>query len=148
MATESFFGTNAGLVLGGTTHRLAVPLWPESQGETETVLATWSLDGRTRETLTITDSATAELRATVRYEDEPGALMALLGDAAKDDGLEYRTDLGDPGTAVACTLVWPLSRSEREDAIRPDRDRYRSHGEWETTVVLRRTDGGSWAGVV
>jgi hypothetical protein len=120
-------------------HQLAIRLRFRG-GSYADVRGVWravGLDERTIVTETF-DGGAEEVAATIRYDGDPGSLLALLRAGAGGTVLTYRPDLADDEVEFPVVLMnhGPLCR------IAPDRGRF-AYGEWEVDVVLRRVDGGS-----
>lgn len=111
-----------------------------------------------------------DLAGTVRYENEPAALMALLDAGLRNVVITYRESAG--GTAYPLLLVDVAGAVLREgyyawwspdglarhvtvvgdgpvatQLLRQDRDRL-GFGEYETRLHLRRVDGGDLTGLL
>lgn len=136
------------------THQLAVPLmiapaWGFQATRQRPRWEAWTADGTERTVFTMGE-VTHELQATVRFEDEPEALLALLVAGLEDDAtLLYRPY----GSAVSGYLELPLKLVAVVGApagqvlLKPDRERF-AFGEYEATLQLRRVDGGDLEGLL
>lgn len=133
---------------GTVQHLLAVPLSPgrELVPSVRKRRFDWFADDfASREVVTV-GSGVSEVVASIRMDDEPAELMALLGAALDHDlTLDYRWD--ESGEVFPVRVVEVLGGSPDEVALTGDRDRF-GGGEWEVRVRLRRTDGGSLAGML
>lgn len=119
-----------------TTHLLAVPLQEVEAIDTRPRTEWWSADGTARRVVTI-GTGVRELRATVRMEDQPGNLKALLRAGLHDDvTITYRR--AALGTAYPCKLV---TVEGGEAGVRRDREKVRT---WEARIHIRRVDGGTF----
>lgn len=123
---------------GVITHLLAVPLQDIQQVDPQPRFEWWSVDERSREIVTI-GGGVREIWATIRMDNDPNGLRALLRAGIQDDvTVTYRhTDLG---TAHLCKIV---RTDSGEVNVVPDRDRA-GFGEWMVRILLRRVDGGSF----
>lgn len=118
---------------------LAWPLRDPRPAKVRARFEAWSLDGSQREVLTI-GSGMPEILAEIRFADDGPDLLDMLDAGASGATLTYYPDLDQTGTNYPCLLVEPAG--DRVEALR---DRARSiRGEYEVTVRLRRTDGGTF----
>lgn len=136
---------------GGTeqTHLLAVPLgvvrairpsrkWGERHDW-------WAVSDRDRRTVTI-GQGTREIVWTNRLENDPVGFMDMLEQALLYDlTLAYVPIYG--GTQYPFRVVEVIGSAEDEAAIDPDRQRF-GGGEWEGAFRARRTDGGTFDGLL
>ncbi len=127
-------------------HQLAVPLLlSPAQGfrpaQRQRAWRAWNATGSERVTFKLGDPV-YEISATIRFDDEPNALMALL-DAGLNDNVEL-TYWPNSGIYFPCLLVAISGAADDEVAILPDRERF-GFGEWEVSVLLRRVDGGDFS---
>lgn len=132
---------------GETVHLLAVPLSPVREIRPSTRVARydwWAWNNVDREVVTV-GSRVWEVVATIRLEDEPVELMDMLA-TALDDDLTLTYQMSAEGTEYPVRVVEVLDSEGGDLGIIGDRGRY-SFGEWEVQVRLRRTDGGSLAGM-
>ena len=91
-----------------------------------------------REIVTI-GTGVYEIRASIRFENEPDELKALLRTAQRSDVTLYYTE---GSNIYPVRLVEVLGAGGDDTPLTPDRDRY-GFGEWECRVHLRRTDGST-----
>jgi hypothetical protein len=116
--------------------------WPLRNPRPATVRSrwgAWSLDKTEREVLTVGAGA-AEMYAEIRFQGSGPDLLEMLDAGASGAMLTYYPDLDVTGTNYPCELVEPEG-----DRVEILRDQARSmHGEYEVTVRLRRTDGGTF----
>lgn len=131
---------------------LAVPLTTNAPAGGFTSIARrrrWfgdSADFSTRQVFVL-DAGVDEIVATIRYEDQPDQLRALLRAGMDGAALIYRPYGPYPNLEIPCLLVEIVGAGPDEDLIKPDRDRWQL-GEWETTIRLRAVDGGTFAGIL
>ncbi|HSH44474.1 MAG TPA: hypothetical protein VK966_01325 [Longimicrobiales bacterium] len=134
MATAALKG-DARLEYGATTHLLAAPLLELEPADVQPLKQFESADLTTRHIVTIGDGV-RELHGTIRFENEPNALKALLRAALyEDETVTYRESGGGTGYPVKI-----VGTDTGGAALRPDRQRY-GFGEWEVRVHLRATSG-------
>ena len=121
------------------THLLAVPLLQVAPVTRRQRFDWWSADLTTREVVTVGDGV-AEVFATIRCENDPAGLVAMLR-AALDQDVEltyfmaYEDSEGFPVHVVAI-----VGASGDDIPLEPDPDRF-GFGEYLVRVQLRRTDG-------
>lgn len=119
-----------------TTFLLALPLRELTPVDIQPRFEWWSANESARRIVLI-GNGVRDLWATIRMDDEPAALKALLRAGLHDDVvLTYRLSAG--GVGYPCKLV---ETDTGEAEIKPDRDR-RAFAEYETRIRLRRVDGG------
>lgn len=154
MATAHLYG-NAELeydgVSGPVVHLLAVPLM-RVPGDGFQLTAgrlrweSWNAEGTEREVFTL-GTEVQEVQATVRYENEPAALLELLRTALEEDAeLRYRPH-GGAGLEYPVKLVTVVGAPPGRILLKLDRVRW-SLGEYEATLLLRRVDGGTLEGML
>jgi hypothetical protein len=120
-------------------HQLAIPLLQIEPVDRMERHDWWAADLDNREVVTV-GAGVYEIMATVRFENEPANLKALLRTALRDDVTLFYT-LGS--TIYPLRLVAVLGASGADETpLAPDRDRY-GFGEWECRLHLRRTDGST-----
>lgn len=122
-----------------TTLALAWPLRNLRPATFRSRFAAWSLDGTEREVLVVGDGC-AEIVADIRFGPNGAAILEMLDAGASGAALTYYPDLDVTGTNYPAHLVSP--DADAVEAMR-DRDRW-MRGEYEATVRLRRTDGGTF----
>lgn len=102
----------------------------------------WNDDGTIRETFAL-GTTTEEIRGRIRFDDTPDELRAMLEEARWNDvTLTYRPT-GAGGPTYPTKLVSVAGAPPGEIVIVPDQSRY-VHGEYQTELILRRVDGGSF----
>lgn len=139
MATSSWHGTNSGFTYGASTHRCRVVPRLERAARVKRRYAVDTLDLTDREVITV-GSGVEEMTVTVRYDDEPTSLKAMV-----DWGMDGNSVVFWPNLAGGFSYPGFIVEPAGDQAIiKPDRDRHRSHGEWEATFTMRRTDGGTF----
>ena len=139
MASSSLHGTNSGFTYGASTHRCRVIPRFGGAARVKPRYVTDSLDLIEREVLSV-GVGVEEITVTVRYDDEPASLKALLDTGMNGDSVTFWPNLSG-GSQYPGIIVEPQGMKAK---IQPDRDRHKSHGEWEATFTLRRTDGGTF----
>lgn len=118
-----------------TTHLLAVPLMELQPANVQAKYEWWSESLTTRELITIGSAPVSEVVATIRLDDEPVQLKAMLEEAIFNGvTLTYRETAS--GTAYPVVLLGDSA------AISPDRDMF-GDGRWEARIHMRRIDGGN-----
>jgi hypothetical protein len=130
-----------------TEHLLAVPLSPVRDLVPSLRRRRWDWwadDLRSREVVSL-ESDVSEVVATIRLDDEPVELLALIQDALENDLTLTYTPVTS-GEDFPVRIVEVVGADGDEVVLTPDRDRY-GFGEWEVTLRLRRTDGGTLDGV-
>jgi hypothetical protein len=128
-------------------HLLAVPLSPVRDIRPSSRVARydwWAWNNIDRETVTV-GSRVPELVVTIRLDDDPVGLLAML-EAALDDDLTLVYQLTASGTEFPVRVVEVMDSQGGDLGIVGDRGRF-GFGEWEVQVRLRRTDGGSLDGI-
>lgn len=119
-------------------HQLAAPLLQIEPIDREIRHDWWAADLDNREIVTI-GTGVYEIRASIRFENEPDELKALLRTAQRSDVTLYYTE---GSNIYPVRLVEVLGAGGDDTPLTPDRDRY-GFGEWECRVHLRRTDGST-----
>lgn len=125
---------------GTVTLALQYPLWRAGPGRFKWRRKRWSADGTVAETLVI-GSGLNEIRARLRFANNPTAILDFLESAADGVALQYFPSLAVSGTFIPCVLVEP--DGNRHD-LEIELDRL-GNGEYAIDVRLRRTDGGDWS---
>ncbi len=128
-------------------HLLAVPLSPVRELRPSSRVARydwWAWNNVDREIVTVGDRV-PEVVATIRLDDEPVELMAML-ETALDDDTTLVYQLTESGAEFPVRVVEVMDSQGGDLGIIGDRGRFGA-GEWEVQVRLRRTDGGSLAGI-
>lgn len=98
-----------------------------------------SLDGSVREVLTIAGSEIYLIEGMIRYEDQPGDLVAMILAGQKGITLNYYPDTtGQPGVFVACNLVAPAPGREWRASL--ERTGPVAPREKALQITLQRTD--------
>lgn len=132
-------------------HTLAVPLlrnpsWGFQLRDNLRRWESWNADGTEREVFVL-GQATSEVRALIRFENQPELLLDLLRAGLRDNvELKYRPH-GPAGSEYPCLLVAVGDGAADAIQLEPDRERY-AWAEWEVAVVLRRVDGGTFEGLL
>lgn len=139
MATSSWHGTNSGFTYGASTHRCRVIPRMEGAARVKRRWVADSLDLTEREVISV-GSGVEEVTMTVRYDNEPASLKALIDTGMNGEVVTFWPNLSG-GLSYPGIIVEPQGT---DATIKPDRDRHRSHGEWEATFTMRRTDGGTF----
>lgn len=124
---------------GGTiTHHLAWPLRELEPADEYIVFEWWSADKTARNVVTV-GSGVRELWATIRADNQPAELKALLRAGLIDNvTLSYRRSAA--GAAFPFLLV-----ATSTGGVRLERDRARGVlGEYEVRIHMRRVDGGTF----
>lgn len=154
MATVQHFGAaefewDAGVY--NEVHLLAVPVTTNAPAGGFVSIArrrrwaAYSADLRTR-TVFVLDSGVDEVVVTIRYDDQPVQLRAFLRAGLDGADVIYR-HYGPGGDEIPCQVVEVVGAGADEELIKPDRERWQL-GEWETTIRLRRVDGGTFEGIL
>ena len=129
------------------THLLAAPLSPVREirpARWRSRYDWWAEDGVHREVVVVGEGV-EEVTATIRMDDEPEELLDMLQAALEDDlTLTYQLSAG--GAEFPVRVVEVLDSQGGDVGLVGDRGRY-GGGEWEVRVRIRRTDGGSLAGM-
>jgi hypothetical protein len=119
-----------------TTHLLRVELQDVEAMDEIGLHEWWSADKSTRFVVKV-GSGVRDVWATVRYDDQPTQLKALLRSALWDNvTVTYREESG--GTAYPCKVVATEGGGAQ---IRPDRDAPADFKLWEVRLHLRATTG-------
>lgn len=147
MATEHLRGDAFFEWLAGSTttqHLLAIPLHELEPVDLQERHDWWSADNREREIVALGISHVQEIYGTIRFDNQPVALKAMLRDALlfNTQLTYYQNSVGYPVHLVAVVGASSMD----ETPIKPDRDRH-GYGEWECRVRLRRIDGGDLDGI-
>lgn len=138
MATAALKGSASLTPDGGSAHTLAVPLRDFEVIDRQPRHEWESADLSARNIVTIGDGV-RDLWATIRFENEPGALKTLLRSAIYEDTtVTYQEESG--GATFDCKVI---ATASGDVALQPDRDRY-GFGEYEARIHLRRVDGGTF----
>jgi hypothetical protein len=120
-------------------HQLAIPLLQIEPADRMARYDWWAEDFDNREVVTL-GTGVYEIRASVRFENQPDELKALLRTSLRSDVTLFYT-VGS--TIYPLRLVAVLGASDMDETpLVPDRDRY-GFGEWECRLHLRRTDGST-----
>lgn len=134
-------------------HLLAVPLivspsFGFANTSRRVVWAPWNADDTEREVFTL-GTRVDEITALVRFEDQPEDLHELLRAGLEDDvELVYRPyGSGAYAEEYPCKLVQAGGAGPGEVPLRPDRSRW-DWREYEVQLLLRRTDGGTFRGLL
>lgn len=127
------------------TVTLAVPLFRPTPGESDVRFATWSLNRKNRDVVTL-DDAVDEVWARLRFHSNVSELKALLRQGLNDVTLTYYPSLAVIGTNYPCKLVALDGADPNTFALTPDSARY-GFGEFEVRLHLRRVDGGTFDGI-
>lgn len=120
-------------------HHLAHPLHRVTPAHPETVYTHTSLDMSTIRRIRIA-STVEDITAIIRWDGQGDSLARFLKDARAGATLEYFPSLANPSESYDCILV-------SANQIQPDSDFWWDH-RFATQVQLRRTDGGSFRGLV
>ena len=103
----------------------------------------WSGEGTTRNITTYGDGV-PQIQARQRFISNPADFRTMLRHGLNGVELRYLPDLAVPATFYPVQLVRIVEAAgDGEVRLVPDRDRGRSHGEYEVGVLLRRIDGGT-----
>ncbi len=119
-----------------TTHPAKLRLRAGVAAHVQTRYRSIALDQRTIDVVTI-DGGADELQGVIRFDHDPSALLAMLRHGANGVTLTYYPDLDG-----ADSFPFALMNFAEVVEITADPDRFFAR-EWETTVWLRRVDGGS-----
>lgn len=146
MASTIYFG-NSGFKYtppGGvlTTLTLAAPLRDIRAAFTRRKFIKDSLDYTVREVIVV-GAGVEEMWGTIRYDNEPDKLKAMLRHGLEGVTLTYYPNLGVPGTNYPCLLVEINNGDGDEAEITPDTDLW-FKGAYMATIRMRRTDGGNF----
>jgi hypothetical protein len=121
-----------------TTVTLLVPIVDRAPVQNQNTWARESLDLTVREVWTV-GSGVHEISATLRWVDDPEAVLTMLAHGRNGVTLTYYPDLAVPGTNYPCLLI-----ADGPIGLAPDS----KVGDFRATVVLRRTSGGTWWGIL
>ena len=122
-----------------TTHLIRVELQDVEAVDEIGLHEWWSADKSTRYVVKV-GSGVRDIWATVRYDDQPTQLKALLRSALHDNvTVTYREEAG--GTQYPCKVVATEGGGVQ---IRPDRDAPDVFKLWEVRLHLRRVDGNTF----
>lgn len=143
MATRHLFGSASieYVAEGGTpvTHLLGAKLLDLAPADVLRRYDFFADDHVARRTVTV-GTGVSDLLATIRYEDDPAALKAMLRRGLRSNAtLSYLEEAGGDVYPVKLVAVVGASSQDETPIIR-DRSRWRL-GEWECRVHLRRVDG-------
>jgi hypothetical protein len=144
MATAHLQGT-ARLQSGSLEHKLAVPLKQITPIHVRQRHEWWSADNTTRETVALGTDAVQDIEATIRFENQPEALQALLA-SVLEDGAELEYFKEESGAGIACTVV-AVNGGDGAISLSPDPDRY-GYGEWACRVRLRAVGSDDWSSIL
>ncbi len=121
------------------THLLAVPLLAVAPASRRQRFEFWSADETNREVVVVGDGV-PEVLATIRCENDPAGLTAMLRAALEHDvELTYFMESGD-SDGLPVKVVAIVGSGGDEIALEPDPDRV-GFGEYMVRLQLRRTDG-------
>ena len=122
-------------------HLLALPLRELEVIDSRSRYDWWSEDGTSREIVTVGPSV-REMVATIRMEDQPNELRAMLRAAIENDvTLNYEPTTG--GTSYPVKVVRVLGG---DGGVQITLDRSRRG--WEARIHIRRVDGGTLDGII
>lgn len=119
---------------------LNFPLHWRRPGRSKRRWSSWNLELDKREVLVIGGGSVEEMWATIRFSDQPIALLDMLEAGADGVLLDYYPDMG-LGTFYPSDLIAPVG--DDLQLIR-DRSSRGALGEFESEIGLRRTDGGNY----
>lgn len=144
MATSQLQDSASLEVSGLSVHNLAVPFKEVVPIDNTPYFEWWSANLANREVVTI-GSGVREALVTIRMENEPDELKALLREAIySDKTVTYEKTVG--GTEYDFKVVAIIGTGGAVE-LQPDRDRY-GFGEYECRLHIRRVDGGSLDGLL
>lgn len=124
-----------------TTVLLNLPLKDVRPAHNQTHWVRESLDLTTRQVVTL-GNGVYEISAVIRCQTAPDALIEMLKHGRNGSVLTYYPSMAVPGTSFAALLIMAGTVS-----LAPDPDRF-GFNEWQSPVILRRTGGLTWAGLL
>jgi hypothetical protein len=116
-------------------HYLGARLHKPVANPTQQVFTHWSADRTTSRRVAI-GSGVSDLAALVRFDGSPQSLHDFIQAGRRGASIEYFPSLAEPWLSFPCELV-------EASPIRSDASFWHAR-RFESDVVLRRVDGGSW----